>query len=68
MFMTTEEQEFTNFIAYISKKSKDLWVKYDKLSDNNKRKFLLYIEPMVRAGGIQGFINQINILFNTGKR
>lgn len=66
--MTTEEQEFTNFIAYISKKSKDLWVKYDKLSDNNKRKFLLYIEPMVRAGGIQGFINQINILFNTGKR
>ena len=66
--MFNNEQEFTEFIEYISKESKELWRKYDKLSDNNKRKFLLYIEPLVRAGGIQGFVNQMNILFNTGIR
>ena len=66
--MTAEEKEFNDFLAYISKESKELWRKYDKLSDNNKRKFLLYIEPLVRAGGIQGFVNQMNILFNTGIR
>ncbi len=65
--MTTEEQEYNNFMADISEKAMDLQNKYNKLSDNNKRKFLLYIEPMVRAGGIQGFMNQMNILFNTGR-
>ena len=66
--MLTEEQEYNNFMADISEKAMDLQNKYNKLSDNNKRKFLQYIEPMVRAGGIQGFMNQMNILFNTGKR
>lgn len=66
--MLTEEQEYNNFMAVISEKAMDLQNKYNKLSDNNKRKFLQYIEPMVRAGGIQGFMNQMNILFNTGKR
>ena len=66
--MTSEEQEYNAFISYISKESKELWEKYNKLSDNNKRKFLLYVEPLVRAGGMRGFVNQINILFNTGIR
>ena len=66
--MTTEDQKYNDFISYISKESKELWDKYDKLSDNNKRKFLLYVEPLVRAGGVQGFINQMNNLFNTGIR
>lgn len=66
--MITEEKEFNNFIAYIAKEAKELWDKYDKLSDNNKRKFLLYVEPLVCAGGIQGFINQMNNFFNTGIR
>lgn len=66
--MLTEEQEYNNFMADISEKAMDLQNKYNKLSDNNKRKFLQYIEPMVRAGGIQGFMNQMNILFNTEKR
>ena len=66
--MTTEEQEYNNFMADISEKAMDLQNKYNKLSENNKRKFLLYIEPMVRAGGTQAFMNQMNILFNTGKK
>ena len=65
--MTTEEQEYNNFMADISEKAMDLQNKYNKLSDNNKRKFLQYIEPMVRAGGIQAFVEQMNLLFNTGR-
>ena len=68
IIMPTEEQEYTSFMADISEKAIDLQNKYNKLSDNNKRKFLQYILPMVRAGGIQGFMNQMNILFNTEKR
>ena len=66
--MLTEEQEFTNFMTEASIKAMELRKKYDNLSDNNKRKFLQYIEPMVRAGGAQAFVEQMNILFNTGKR
>ncbi|MBP5442918.1 MAG: hypothetical protein J6Y60_06745 [Treponema sp.] len=66
--MTIEDQEFTDFMTEASIKAMELRQKYDKLSENNKRKFLLYIEPMVRAGGTQGFMNQMNLLFNTGER
>lgn len=66
--MTTEEQEYNDFMTEVSKESKKLWDKYNNLSENNKRKFLLYIEPMVRTGGTQSFINQIKLLFNTGIR
>ena len=55
--MTTEDQEYNGFMTEVSKESKKLWDKYNNLSENNKRKFLLYIEPLVRAGGTQGFIN-----------
>ena len=64
--MLTDDQEFNDFMTEASLKAMELRQKYDKLSDNNKRCFLLYIEPMVRAGGTQGFMNQMNILFNTG--
>ena len=64
--MTLEEQEFTDFITEASIKAMELRQKYDKLTENNKKKFLLYIEPMIRAGGTQGFMNQMNLLFNTG--
>ena len=64
--MATEEQEYNDFMAEVTLKAMELRQKYDKLSDNNKRRFLLYIEPMVRAGGMQGFMNQMSILFNTG--
>ena len=67
MFMTPEDQEFTDFMTEAFIKAMELRQKYDKLSENNKRKFLLYIEPMVRAGGTQAFMNQMNILFNTGR-
>lgn len=63
--MLTEEQKYNNFMADISEKAMDLQNKYNKLSDNNKRKFLQYIEPMVRAGGIQAFLEQMNLLFST---
>ena len=68
MFMTPEDQEFTDFMMEASIKAMELRQKYNKLSESNKRKFLKYIEPMVRAGGTQGFINQMNALFNTGIR
>lgn len=66
--MTPEDQEFTDFMTEASIKAMELRQKYDKLSENNKRKFLFYIEPMVRSGGVQGFLNQMNHLFNTGKK
>ena len=66
--MTTEEQEYNEFMKDATLKAMEIRDKYEKLSDNNKRRFLLYIEPMVRAGGTQAFMNQMNILFNTGKR
>ena len=66
--MTTDDQEFNDFMKEVSLKAMELRKKYDKLSDSNKRRFLLYIEPMVRARGTQGFMNQMNILFNTGIR
>ena len=66
--MPTEDSDFEEFMIEVSKESKKLWDKYNNLSENNKRKFLQYIEPMVRAGGTQGFMNQMNLLFNTGKR
>ena len=65
--MNQEEQKFNEFMAEDSKESKKLWDKYTNLSDSNKRKFLQYIEPMVRAGGVQAFVEQMNILFNTGR-
>ncbi len=64
--MINKEQEYNDFMTEVSKESKKLWNKYNKLSEDNKRKFLLYIEPLVRAGGTQGFINQMSLLFNTG--
>ena len=66
--MPPEDQEFTDFMTEATQKAMEPRQKYDKLSDNNKRKFLQYIEPMVRAGGIQAFVEQMNVLFNTGKR
>lgn len=66
--MPTEDSDFEEFMIEVSKEFKKLWNKYNNLSESSKRKFLQYIEPMVRAGGTQGFINQMNLLFNTGKR
>ena len=66
--MTTEEQEHYDFMTEVPKESNKLWNKYNKFSEDNKRKFLLYIEPLIRAGGTEGFINQMNLLFNTGTR
>ena len=68
VYMTPEDQEFTDFMTEASIKAMELRQKYDNLSENNKRRFLMYIEPMVRTGGTQAFMNQMNILFNTGKR
>lgn len=45
--MTPEDQEFTDFMTEATQKAMELRQKYDKLSENNKRKFLLYIEPTV---------------------
>jgi len=65
--MPPEDQEFTDFMTKASIKAMELRQKYDKLSEYNKRKFLLHIKPMVRAGGTQAFMKQMNLLFNTGR-
>ena len=62
--MTIEDQEYNDFMKEATLKAIELRHKYDKFSDNNKRRFLEYIEPIVRASGIQGFINQVNLLFS----
>ena len=61
--MISEEQEFTEFMQDVSEKAIVLHEKYNKLSENNKRRFLTYIEPLVRGGGTQAFINELNNLF-----
>ena len=61
--MNAEEKEYNTFIAEITEKALSLQEKYNKLSDNNKKRFLLYIEPLVRASGTIGFMEQVNILF-----
>ena len=50
-------------MADISNKAKEMYEKYNALSVSNKKKFMLYIEPLVRAYGTQGFINEMNFLF-----
>lgn len=62
--MTIEDQEYNDFMKEATLKAIELRQRYDKFSDNNKRRFLAYIEPIVRASGIQGFINQMNLLFS----
>lgn len=61
--MNADEKEYNAFIAEITEKALSLQEKYNKLSDNNKKRFLLYIEPLVRASGTIGFMEQVNILF-----
>ncbi|MBO4638345.1 MAG: hypothetical protein J5710_01170 [Treponema sp.] len=61
--MSSEEKEFNEFMKDVSEKAMDLHAKYNKLSENNKRSFLAYIEPLVRASGIQAFVNEVNNLF-----
>ena len=61
--MPTEEQEFNDFMQEVSEKSALLYKKYNQLSENNNRRFLAHIEPLVRAGGIQAFAKEMYNLF-----
>lgn len=47
-------------MADISNKAKEMYEKYNALSVSNKKKFMLYIEPLIRAHGTQGFMNERN--------
>lgn len=58
-----EEQEYSDFLADILRKGIELTKKYNALSINNKRKFLLYIEPLVCAYGTQRFISEMDSMF-----
>ena len=66
--MTTEEQEYNDFMAEATKKVSELQLKYNRLSDNNKKRFVEYVMPMLRTLEAQDLFNQVNILFDTGKR
>lgn len=60
----SEEKELNDFLQDVSEKAIFLHEKYNKLSEDNKRRFLEYIEPLVRAGGTQAFIKEVNNLFH----
>lgn len=66
--MTREEQEFSDFMKEASAKVMELQEKYDKLSDNNKTRFVECVMPMFRTLEAQDLFNQINIFFTKGKR
>lgn len=63
--MIKEEEEFNNFIMEFLEKVREMNEKYKKLSVGNKKKFLLYMKPLIRAKGIQGLVNESNSLFGT---
>ena len=60
--MIQEEQEYNDFMAELYKKMAELQNKYNKLSENNKRKVNLYFEPLARAYGTASFAEQMNNL------
>lgn len=66
--MPYEEQEFTEFMKEASAKVIELQEKYDKLSDNNKARFVEYVIPMFRTLEAQDLFNQINKFFTKGIR
>ena len=51
-----EEKEYNELKADISNKAKEMYEKYNALSVSNKKKIMLYIEPLVRAYGTKRFI------------
>ena len=66
--MLREEQEFTDFMKEASAKVIELQEKYDKLSDNNKARFVECVMPMFRTLEAQDLFNQINKFFAKGIR
>lgn len=66
--MPYEEQEFTEFMKEASAKVIELQEKCDKISDNNKAKFVEYVIPMFRTLEAQDLFNQINKFFTKGIR
>ena len=63
---TTEEQEYNDFMAEATQKVSELQLKYNRLSENNKKRFAEYIMPMFRALETQDLFNQMYKLFNAG--
>ena len=66
--MPYEEQDFTEFMKEASAKVIELQEKYDKISDNNKARFVEYVIPMFRTLEAQDLFNQINKFFTKGIR
>ncbi len=64
--MTIEEQEYNDFMSEATKKVSELQLKYNRLSDNNKKRFAEHVIPMFRTLEAQDLFNQISKLFNAG--
>jgi len=64
--MTTEEQEYNDFMNEASEKVAELQLKYNKLSENNRKRFAEYVMPMFRALEGQDLFNQMRNRFNAG--
>lgn len=52
----------------LQKNPRNFWANITTFQKTTKRKFLIHIEPIVCACGTQGFINQMNLLFNSGRK
>ena len=63
---TTENQEYNDFIAEATQKVSELQLKYNRLSENNKKRFAEHIMPMFRTLETQDLFNQMYKLFNAG--
>ena len=45
--MTKDEQEYHDFIYELTNKAKEFGEKFDRLSDNNKRRFYTDFKPII---------------------
>lgn len=64
--MTTEEQEYNDFMNEATQKVAELQLKYNKLSENNKKRFAKHVMAMFRTFEAQDLFYQMGKLFNIG--
>lgn len=64
--MITEEQGYNDFMNEATQKVAELQIKYNKLSENNKKRFANHVMAMFRTFEVQDLFNQMGRLFNTG--
>ena len=64
--MTTEDQEYNDFMIEATKKVSELQLKYNMLSKNNQKRFTDHVLSMFRIFEAKDLFDQMHKLFNTG--